>query len=238
MLAEDRRHTEGRAVSESISLKGKAVYVIDDDSMVRRAIYLFLKSSGYTPRSFRSGRDFLEEFDELLAGVVLLDLRMPDLNGLEVLKHLGHRIARFPVVMITGHGEVSAAVSAMKLGAIDFVEKPFSELELLDIIEKIFAELPDVALEESRRADAAERFGRLTRREIEVVQGIVDGLSNKLIAFRLGISPRTVEVHRANLMERLQLSSLAEVVRMALMYGMQPSSDTQEPDTAPRLTRV
>lgn len=227
MLAEYERRLDGTDDEKMIASRTRAVYIIDDDSMVRRALYLFLEASGYRPRSFQSGRDFLDELDGLSSGVVLLDLRMPDLDGLEVLSHLGQRIARFPVVMITGHGEVPAAVSAMKRGASDFIEKPFAERELLGILEEIFAELSNVTSAEDRRLEAAQRFGRLTAREVEVVQGMVDGLSNKQIATRLGISPRTVEVHRANLMDRLQISSLAEVVRIALAYGVLPSTERQ-----------
>jgi two-component system, LuxR family, response regulator FixJ len=211
----------------AVTARPRSVYVIDDDSMIRRALFFALESAGFSPRSFRSGRDFLDEIDQLAEGVILLDLRMPDLDGLEVLTRLGRRITRFPVVMITGHGEIPAAVSAMKMGAIDFIEKPFAEEELFEILEGAFAALPDAAREEERRRKASDLFQRLTPREVEVVQCLVDGLSNKLIASRLGISPRTVEVHRANLMDRLELGSLAEVVRMALESGMKPTMESR-----------
>ncbi len=223
MLAQNQDMETGHALASVPDSSDNFVYIVDDDSKVRQALYFVLESAGFAPRSFRSGQDFLDSLDGLAPGCVLLDLRMPDLDGLEVIQSMGERVRKFPVVVITGHGEVPDAVTAMKRGASDFLEKPFAESDLIPVIEQVFRNLPQVAREEVLRAEAIARLARLTPREQEVVQGMVDGLSNKEIARRLGISPRTVEVHRSNLMDRVEFTSFAEVVRMALIAGLKPS---------------
>jgi two-component system, LuxR family, response regulator FixJ len=196
------------------------VYVVDDDSMVRRALFFALRAGGFQPRTFASGSDFLEEADSLEPGCVLLDLRMPGVDGFDVLKSLGERVKRLPVVIITAHGEVSSAVAAMKSGATDFLEKPFADNALIEVLRLVFDKLPEAAEAERERSEALDRLSRLTPREREVFDALITGLSNKLIAHRLRISARTVEVHRANLMSRLEATSLAEAVRLAALAGV------------------
>ena len=195
------------------------VYVVDDDSMVRRALFFALRAGGFEPRSFASGSDFLQEADSLADGCVLLDLRMPDIDGIEVLQGLGERIKRLPVVIITAHGEVPSAVAAMKSGALDFLEKPFADTDLFDVLGTVFDRLPRDTEAERERRNALERLSRLTPREREVFNAMIAGLSNKLIAHRLDLSARTVEAHRANLMNRLEATSFAEAVRLATLAG-------------------
>jgi two-component system, LuxR family, response regulator FixJ len=198
------------------------VYVVDDDSMVRRSLFFSLGAAGFEVRSFASGDDLLAEVDVLEPGCILLDLRMPEKNGSEVLHELGERVRRFPVVIITGHGEIDVAVRTMKMGASDFLEKPFSEAALLEVLEPIFRTLPEHAQADAERAKASARVAKLTGRERDVLQGLVSGLSNKAAALELGISARTVEIHRGNLMKRLETKSVGEAVRIALQAGMKP----------------
>jgi two-component system response regulator FixJ len=148
---------------------------------------------------------------------VLLDLRMPELDGIGVLRRLGERIARFPVVIITGHGEVEVAIQAMKAGAADFIEKPFSDSTLVQMLRPLLDGLPAQAQAAREREDAVARLASLTNRERELVDGLASGLSNKRAAEQMGISVRTVEVHRSNLMKRLGIGSVAELVRLAIL---------------------
>lgn len=195
----------------------RLVYIVDDDSSLRRSLTFALTTAGYEVRAFASGRDFLEEVDALDPGCVLLDLRMPDLGGFAVLDELGKRSRRFPVVTITGHGDVETAVRAMKHGSRDFLEKPFSDSALLGALESVFATLPAEIEADSERLRATRLVARLTPRERELLEGLVAGFSNKGVANQLGLSVRTVEMHRGNLMDRLGVKSLADVVRIALL---------------------
>jgi two-component system response regulator FixJ len=198
------------------------VYIVDDDSMVRRSLHFSLGAAGFEVRAFRSGRDFLDEADALAAGCVLLDMRMPHMDGIAVLEELGERVAHLPVVMITGHGDVNTAVKAMKGGATDFLEKPFTDAALFEVLNTVFSALPARAVADAERTQAKAQVAKLTPRESELLQGLLTGLSNKGVANRLGISVRTVEMHRSNLMERVGARSLAEVVHLALLAGMKP----------------
>lgn len=195
----------------------RKVYIVDDDSMVRRSLFFSLGTSGFEVRSFASGSDLLDEVDHLEPGCILLDLRMPEKDGTEILAELGERVRRFPVVIITAHGEIDVAVRTMKMGAADFLEKPFTDAVLLEILEPIFEGLPSSTQADDENADAKARVAKLSNREREVLQGLVEGLSNKAAAFRMGISPRTVEIHRANLMKNLRAGSVGEAVRIALL---------------------
>jgi len=198
----------------------KRVYIVDDDPMVRRSLFFALSTTGFEVRSFMSGRDFLDEADALAAGCVLLDLRMPKTDGIAVLDELGARVRRLPVVIITGHGEVEVAVKAMKRGATDFLEKPFTDAALLETLNALFLTLPAQEEADAEHAQAVALIARLTPRERDVLQGLVAGLSNKGIARQLNVSARTVEVHRANLMDKLEAGSFAEVLRMAMLAGL------------------
>ncbi len=196
------------------------IYVVDDDEAIRRSLSFLLKTSGYAVRLFEGGAAFLKEAAGLEPGCVLLDVRMPDIDGLEVQRELRARGVMLPVVIMTGHGDIDMAVAAMKAGASDFIEKPFEKAALLGCVEAART----LSLAErgagARADDARARLNVLTDREREVLDGLVEGLPNKTIAFDLGISPRTVEIHRANLMQKLEVKSLAEALRIAFHAGV------------------
>lgn len=203
-------------------MAGRNVYVVDDDRDVRSSISFMLGAAGMTSRPFASGTDFLESLEELQPGCILLDIRMPGIDGFQVMGELARRELDWPVIVMTGHGEVPIAVRAMKMGAVDFIEKPFGEELLLASLERAFAMLQDRGEQAERRRAAEERIAHLTAREREVLQGLLAGLPNKLIARRLDISLRTVEMHRANMMERLRVGSLAEALTLAVQADLAP----------------
>lgn len=191
------------------------IYVVDDDDAIRRSLSFMLKTSGYAVQLFAGGVEFLRDAADLASGCVLLDVRMPEIDGLEVQRELRARGIMLPVVIMTGHGDVDMAVSAMKTGASDFIEKPFEKAALLGCVEAARKlSLADRGAS-ARAQDARARLNILTEREREVLNGLVEGLPNKTIAYDLGISPRTVEIHRANLMHKLEVKSLAEALRIA-----------------------
>ncbi len=201
------------------------VYVVDDDRDVRLSLSFMLSASGVKTYPFGSGVDFLEALPDLEPGCVLLDLRMPQLDGFQVMAQLAERNIDWPVIVMTGHGEIPSAVRAMKLGAIDFIEKPFSEETLLACFEQAFTLLQQRGVAGRRRREANERVASLSTRECEVLRHLLAGQSNKEIANALGISLRTVEMHRSNMMDRLQASSLAEALKLALDAGIEPAGD-------------
>jgi FixJ family two-component response regulator len=203
-------------------LNSRFVYVVDDDRDVRLMLSYMLGEADLQSRPFASGTDFLASVPDLKPGCVLLDVRMPDMDGLAVMAELSRRSIDWPVVFMTGHGEVAVAVEAMKLGAIDFLQKPFSEEGLLACFERGFALLEQRSAAAGRRAEAIARIEQLTGREREVLQSLLAGLSNKLIADRLGISLRTVEMHRGNMMVRLGVDNLAEALTLAMESGLAP----------------
>lgn len=198
----------------------KRVYLVDDDEAVRRSASFMLRSSGYSVKTFSTGIEFLDAVEELDAGCILLDVRMPEISGLEVQGTLSERGISHPVVVMTGHGDVTVAVQAMKAGAVDFIEKPFDKAVLIEAIEDGFARLARASSDLSRREQAQARLRILTPRELDVLQGLAMGYPNKTIAYDLGISPRTVEVHRANLMQKLEVASLSEALRVAFAAGL------------------
>ena len=204
-------------------LKQHSVYVIDDDRDVRRSLSFMLSAAEIRSHPFGSGLDFLEALPDLEPGCILLDLRMPQMDGFAVMDALAERKIDWPVIVMTGHGEVPVAVRAMKLGAVDFVEKPFSEQALLGCFSQAFTLLAEREEASRRQRRAHERAALLTGREREVLQCLLAGLSNKEIAQSLGISLRTVEMHRGNMMDRLQASSLAEALTIALEAGIGPT---------------
>ena len=195
------------------------VFVIDDDEAVRHSTEMLIRSMGLRAESFASAAEFLDDFDPQQPGCLILDIRMPGMSGLELQEHLVERNVSVPIIFVTGHGEVPMAVKAMKAGAVDFIQKPFRDQELIDRVH--------FALEEDAeaRAKAADiqaidaKMQTLTARETEVMQLVVDGKANKEIAFDLELSPRTVEIHRARVMSKMGAGSLAELVRMALTCG-------------------
>ena len=191
------------------------VYVIDDESDVRRSIGFFLKTAGYQPRPYLTGRDFLEDAANLEPGCVLLDIRLTDEDGLDVLAGLNRERGRLPVIIVTGHGDVATAVRAMKLGAIDFLEKPFEDDVLLDALTRGFGLLSTNVEQERERREAAARLDALTPRERDVLNYLAEGRSNKEVAIALDLSVRTVEMHRATMFDRLQVRTLPEALRIA-----------------------
>lgn len=196
------------------------VYVVDDDRDVRRSLSFMLGTSDTRSHPFGSGADFLDALADLTPGCVLLDLKMPRMDGFQVMAELARRDIDWPVIVMTGYGEVPTAVRAMKQGAVDFIEKPFSEEALLGCLSTAFALLDERETTNRRRRAARERVAQLTARETEVLQGLLAGDSNKQLAERLGISLRTVEMHRGNMMDRLEVANLAEALTLALEAGM------------------
>lgn len=198
----------------------RVAYVVDDEATVRRSLALLLRSAGFSVRDFDCGDAFLRAAPALPFGCVLLDLRMPGMDGLAVQREMAPRGVRLPVVIVTAHGDVALAVQAMKAGACDFIEKPYDDETILQAAEAALARGDEERARTRDAEDAAARVAALTPREAEVLQGLVAGRSNKVIAFDLGVSPRTVEIHRANVMSKLGTRSLSEAVRVALSAGL------------------
>ncbi|MGY2736318.1 two-component system response regulator FixJ [Sphingomonas sp. UYP23] len=198
----------------------RLVHIVDDEEAIRRSASFMLKTSGFRVETWASGVEFLKAARHAAMGCVLLDVRMPEMDGLEVQQAMLERGIAMPVVVLTGHGDVSIAVRAMKAGAIDFIEKPFSKAVLLDALAAAFERIDRAETEAVRAAGAAVAIGGLTVREREVLAGLANGLPNKTIAYDFGISPRTVEVHRANIMTKLHARSLSEALRIAFAAGL------------------
>jgi two-component system, LuxR family, response regulator TtrR len=192
------------------------VYIVDDDEAVRDSLRWLLEANTYRVKSFASAEAFLAEYREDQAGVLIVDVRMPGMSGLQLQEELLARKSHMPVVFITGHGDVPMAVNTMKKGAVDFLEKPFNETDLRDIVSRMFEIANDnLQKQQSKRAHEA-MLGRLTAREQQVLERIVAGRLNKQIADDLGISIKTVEAHRANIMEKLQVTTVADLMKVAL----------------------
>ena len=191
------------------------VHVVDDDEAIRGSISFMLSTAGYTVQTYRSGAEVLSLARKLEPGCILLDVRMPGMDGLETHQALRRRGIQFPVVIMTGHGDVSLAVKAMKAGAIDFIEKPFESSTLISAVDEALARLNGGGNSDDRAQAARSRLETLSAREREILDGLTNGLPNKSIAHELGISPRTVEVHRANVMTKLEVRSLSEALRIA-----------------------
>lgn len=198
----------------------KLVHIVDDEEAIRRSASFMLKTSGYAVETWASGVAFLKEIRHVSEGCILLDVRMPEMDGLEVQQALLERGVTMPVIVLTGHADVSIAVRAMKAGAVDFLEKPFEKAVLIASIEAAFARMAAAGGAAARAAEAKVVLAILTPREREVLEGLAQGLPNKTIAYDLGISPRTVEVHRANLMAKLDVRSLSDALRLAFAAGL------------------
>jgi two-component system, LuxR family, response regulator FixJ len=193
----------------------RLIHLVDDDAAVRRSVGFMLKTSGHQVHAYESGLELLKNASKLDDGCILLDIRMPGMDGLEVQHELQEKGVGLPVIIMTGHGDVGLAVKAMKAGAVDFIEKPFEKATLISSIEEGFRRLSRREAMGDRKKDADVRLEALTPRERDVLNGLAEGLPNKTIAYDLGISPRTVEIHRANLMAKLQVRSLSEALRIA-----------------------
>jgi two-component system, LuxR family, response regulator FixJ len=200
------------------------VYIVDDDEAVRDSLSALLETNGYTSSAFFSAQQFLDVAATLRPGCLIADIRMPGLDGLEMQQRLVERALPFPLIVITGHGDVPLAVKAMKAGALDFIEKPFAAEAMLESVKNALARLEAPHRQSALAGEAAARLLSLSPREREVFEGLLGGLPNKSIAYELGISPRTVEIHRARVMDKMGAKSLSELVRMGLAAGLQPRS--------------
>lgn len=198
----------------------KNVYVIDDDEAMRDSLDFLLGAAGFKVAVFDSAALFLEKLPEMEFGCVVSDVRMAGIDGIELLKRIKSGDKAFPVVMMTGHGDIRLAVEAMKLGATDFLEKPFEDDRLIGTIEDAFRRKNEAAQSSGISQEIAARIESLSPRERQVMEGLVAGLSNKVIARDYDISPRTIEVYRANVMTKMQANSVSELVRLAIRGGM------------------
>lgn len=199
----------------------KRIYIVDDDEPVRRSLLALLRlRTDFHVESFASGDEFLSASTDLEPGVVLLDVRMPGMSGMDVLAEINREEMTFLCVIITGHGNIAMAVEAMKNGAIDFLEKPYDHSALIETIERAFDRLTRAGEDAARIAAAQESIARLAPREVDVLRGLIAGKVNKVIAHELEISPRTVEVYRAHLMTKLRVRSLPDALRIAFAAGL------------------
>ena len=198
----------------------RKVYVIDDDEAMRDSLNFLLGSANFNVTLYQTALDFIDSVSSLDFGCVVSDVRMPEFDGIELLKRLKAVRCMFPVIIMTGHGDVALAVEAMKLGAVDFLEKPFEDDRLIGMIETAIKQAEPDARSEAAALDIASRIATLSPRERQVMDGLIAGLSNKLIVREYDISPRTIEVYRANVMTKMQAASLSELVRLAMRAGV------------------
>jgi two-component system response regulator FixJ len=198
----------------------KLIHVVDDEEAIRRSLDFLLRTAGHHVEKWPDGEAFLKGADRSAPACVLLDVRMPGMDGLQVLSEMAERGMNFPVIVLTGHGDIATAVRAMRGGAIDFLEKPFERERLLQALETAFNRLADREGQREREEWAKTQIASLTQREQEVLDGLACGYPNKTIAYDLGISSRTVEVYRANAMEKLGVNNFADALRIAFAAGM------------------
>lgn len=193
------------------------VFLVDDDEAIRDSLSFLLQSVDIQCEAFASAREFLNAYNDDRAGCLVLDVRMPGMSGLELQDELNERHSILPIIFITGHGDVPMAVEAMQGGAADFLQKPFRDQDLLDRINEALAKDAENRRSLEEHHDLQKRWESLTNREQEVMELVVDGKPNKVVAYELGVSQRTIEIHRARVMEKMQANSLAHLVRMAVM---------------------
>ena len=196
------------------------IHIIDDDAAMRDSLAFLLDVNGYAAKAYETANDFLKDAAPQPSSCIISDIRMPGMNGIELVRKLKSSVAGCPVILITGHGDVALAVEAMKAGAVDFIEKPFDDAALLDAIRSALNSPPTTTAEGSARKDAEGRLAGLSPRERDVLRGLLAGKINKVIAHDLSISPRTVEVYRANLMAKTRARSMSELMRIALAAGL------------------
>jgi FixJ family two-component response regulator len=202
-----------------MSDRANIVYIVDDDDAVRDSLCFLLKSVGINGNGFSSGNEFLEAYDPDWQGCILLDIRMPGISGMEVQRQLAERNCPLPIIFITGHGDIPMAVEAMHLGAYDFIQKPFHDQELLDRIQQALTTYRESQDELTLKNEVQVHYEKLTPREKEVMEAVVRGHANKVIAMDLELSQRTVEIHRARVMEKMQARSLASLVKYSLLIN-------------------
>jgi two-component system response regulator FixJ len=200
--------------------EGRGVYLIDDDEAARESLSFLLRTAGLDVRTYDSAVAFLREMPDLKSACVITDVRMPEMSGIDLLRRLRELKIDVPVIVITGHADVPLAVEAMKVGAAEFLEKPFDDDAMLACIRTALDEQRRKDKVQANRAEVEQRLATLSNRERDVLDGLVKGLANKQIAFAHGISPRTVEIYRANLMTKMQAASVSDLVRMALLAGL------------------
>ncbi len=198
----------------------EVVHIIDDDDALRESLAFLLGTAGIEGKTYASAKAFLDTLPDLSLSCVITDVRMPDMSGIDLLRRFKELKIAAPVIVVTGHGDVALAVEAMKIGAVDFLEKPFDDEVLLASVEAALRQRGGQVKRDSERAEIESRLAALSPRERDVLGGLVAGRANKQIAFDLGISPRTVEIYRANLMNKMQAGSLSDLVRMALVVGI------------------
>jgi len=201
-------------------MQPKIVYVVDDDEAVLHSLEFLLKTAGLEVRSFGSPEAFLKVLPEAKSGCVITDLRMPGITGIDLLRRVKESGIDMPVIVVTGHGDIALAVEAMKIGAIEFLEKPFDDDILLEAVHGALQKEASAAKHKAELFDIHKKLAALSTRERQVLEGLVAGSANKVIAFDLGISPRTVEIYRANLMTKMAANSLSDLVRMAMTAGL------------------
>ena len=200
------------------------VHVIDDDDAARDSLEFLLRSARLQVQTYDSAKNFLTQISGAAGGCIITDVRMPEINGIELLRKVREMNLQTPVIVITGHADVPLAVEAMRAGAIEFLEKPYDDEVLLAAVHTALGQAHEQSSQGNEKQALHERLSSLSTREREVLEGLVAGKPNKLIAFDLGISPRTVEIYRANVMTKMQAGSLSELVRMALVSGILPAS--------------
>lgn len=200
------------------------IYVIDDDEAVRHSLEFLLKTTGMAVRGFDSATAFFEVLPQVRCGCIITDVRMPDVTGIDLLRRVKELGIDVPVIVITGHGDIALAVEAMKIGAVDFLEKPFEDDVLLAAVQSALSHTADTAQRNAELTEIRNKLAGLSNRERQVLEGLVAGKANKAIAFDLGISPRTVEIYRANLMTKMAANSLSDVMRMAMTAGITGAS--------------
>lgn len=198
----------------------RTVFLVDDDEAIRHSASFMLRHAGFLVKTFPDGITFLESVSDAQDGCILLDVRMPGMDGLAVQSALNQRGINMPVIILTGHGDVPVAVEAMKGGAIEFLEKPYEKQALVGAIENAFTLLDSQSADDKRSKEARAKLTSLTPRETEVLECLVAGMTNKGVAHALSISPRTVEIHRAHMMEKLDADSLSTALRIAFLAGI------------------
>jgi FixJ family two-component response regulator len=196
------------------------VYIIDDDRMARESLKWLIESASLPVQVYESGLDFLEQINESMSGCILLDVRMPDINGMELHSRLKQRGITMPVIIVTGHADVAMAVRAMKAGAYDLIEKPYNDALMLERVQNAITHDQDNQLDQKKVASIRACANQLTPREQEVMRYVLDSTQNKIIAVELGISIKTVELHRANLMAKMRAKTSTELVRLALIANL------------------
>lgn len=197
----------------------RVIHLVDDDEAIRHSASFMLRHAGFRVKTYADGVTFLEQASTAERGCILLDVQMPNMDGLEVQEALNDRGIAMPVIVLTGHGDVAVAVRAMKAGAVDFVEKPYAKQTLVEALSRAFERLEARQKVEVLAEEARGLIARLTPRERQVLMGLVDGQTNKAIAESLDVSPRTIEIHRANLMDKMEAPSLSTVLRIAFAAG-------------------